>query len=247
MSPAPVFTVTPAMAFRTPPPLRVNVPPLIVSVLVDESVLVRMRLPVLCRVVLPAGAGVLDRVSATLPVTPPASVVVLATRTSGALDCVTVPVNVIGLPAKATGVLLLFRATALAIVNGAFACSTPAVSVKVPVPRALAEAGINVPSPVAAPAFNAVPPEWLLIGFVRLSVPTPAAVSERAPPLSKIVPASVVPPVSLAVAVELPRSVVVPVKGRALGPPTGAWATSRTSVERQHGACASSVTGGQTV
>src|SRR6266478_4039846 len=98
----------------------VSVPPVIVMVLVDESVLLSCRVPVLLRTALPAGTGVLDRVSTTLPLMPPAKVVVLVARTSGALDWVTAPVNVMGLPLNATGVLLLLRATGLVIVSGAF-------------------------------------------------------------------------------------------------------------------------------
>ena len=133
----PVLTVMPVMALRVPAPLSVSVPPLTVMVLVDESVAGE---DAGCRCcsgrLLPAGTGVLDRVSETLPLMPPAKVVVLVARTSGAFDWVTAPVNVIGLPVKATGVLLPLRATALASVSGAVAWTTPAVRVSVPVPRA---------------------------------------------------------------------------------------------------------------
>ena len=61
-----------------------------------------------------ASIGVLDRVSTTLPLMTPANVVVFVASSRGAFDWVTAPVNVIGLPVKATGVLLLLRATALA-------------------------------------------------------------------------------------------------------------------------------------
>src|SRR5262249_43650094 len=103
----PVLTVRPVMALRTPLPLRVSAPPLMVMVLVDELLEARARVPVLFRVTLPAGTGVLDKVSAALPLTPPAKVVVLVANTSGAFDWVTAPLKVIGLPVKATGVPLL--------------------------------------------------------------------------------------------------------------------------------------------
>src|SRR5437667_312398 len=84
----------------TAAPARVRVRPLTVTVLVDESALVRSRLPVAARTVPPAGSGAFDSVSGTLPLTPPANVVAFVTRTSGAFDCVTAPAKVSGPPAK---------------------------------------------------------------------------------------------------------------------------------------------------
>src|SRR5437764_1468259 len=86
--------------------LIVLVPPLTVTVLVDVSAPARTRVPVADRIVPPAGRGAFDSVSGTLPLTPPAKVVVFATRTSGAFVWVTAPAKVSGPPAKATGVLL---------------------------------------------------------------------------------------------------------------------------------------------
>src|SRR5262245_39010628 len=168
----PVLTVMPETALKAPAaPASESVPPLMVMVLVDESAAVRTSVPVLLRVALPAGTGVLDSVSATLPLTAPAKVVVLVANTRGAFDWVTAPVNVIGLPVKATGVLLPLRATAWGMVSGVAAWSTPAVRVSVPVPRTAADVGASVPRPAAEPAFRVVPPEKMLIGLVRFSVP----------------------------------------------------------------------------
>ena len=82
------------MAVMAPLPLRVSVPPLTTTVLVDESVLVKMRLPPAVSVPFTVGSGVLDSVSGTLPEMVPANVTVVVGSRSGAFDCVTVPVNV---------------------------------------------------------------------------------------------------------------------------------------------------------
>ena len=74
--------------------------------------------------------------------------------------------------------------------------------------------------------------------LVRVSVPVPAAVNTRLPPLSRMLPERVVPPVSLAVTCPLASSVVVPVKATALVPPTVAVPVSSKGLLMEMGAVA---------